>query len=192
MKVCLMSDSHGNTHVMKQVIQREQPDLVLHAGDCAADVTLLASKSIFRNSALKMIAVAGNCDLPGAAKLEEILSLDDLQIFLTHGHRYQVKEGYLALVYKAQEVQANLIAFGHTHVPAAFVEQGKLFINPGSLSLPRGYRTPTYVMFEKTRDQERPLTIVFKSAVNGSPCNDLSIQAAWDLQQQQFIFIKNL
>ena len=57
MKVCVCSDSHGNATGLQEMLEMEQPQVVLFLGDGERD---------FRNVDLPrgtmMYAVAGNCD----------------------------------------------------------------------------------------------------------------------------------
>jgi uncharacterized protein len=182
MKVCVMSDSHGNRSRILEVLKRESPDLVIHAGDFADDI-LDTSKQSTAN--MRVFAVAGNCDTPGTAAEEQTTAFGDVRLWITHGHRYNVKQGYLNLVLKAQENGANIVVFGHSHVPSLFVEAGKLFLNPGSLSQPRGYSTPTYAVFEWAEDdgegkREQTCSIQYKSAYDGTVCDDLTRSLKWD------------
>ncbi len=58
-------------------------------------------------------------------------------MFLCHGDSYRVKYGLDMLEKKAKEVRADIVIFGHTHVPLNIKKDNILYINPGSLSLPR-------------------------------------------------------
>jgi putative phosphoesterase len=180
MKVCVMSDSHGNRDAVAGILKRERPDVAIHAGDFAIDLLELSREQAPINRA---IAVSGNCDLPGAADWDQLIAVGSFRLFLTHGHRYQVKQGYLNLVLKGQEVGADLVVFGHTHTSALFIEAGKLFLNPGSVSQPRGYKTPTYVVMEwqeSSADPNVTLTVRYCSAYDGSVCEDLTHSIQWD------------
>ena len=42
------------------------------------------------------------------------------------------------LKYKAEEVNADIVCFGHSHVLGAEVIDGRLFLNPGSIRLATG------------------------------------------------------
>lgn len=41
-------------------------------------------------------------------------------------------------MYKGEELGANIILFGHTHVPLILEEDNIRIMNPGSVSYPRG------------------------------------------------------
>ena len=38
-KICVFSDSHGNSENMIQAIEMEKPDIVIHLGDGAGDMS---------------------------------------------------------------------------------------------------------------------------------------------------------
>jgi putative phosphoesterase len=50
------------------------------------------------------------------------------------------------LHYKAREVGANVVCFGHSHIAGAELMDGVLFINPGSMLLPRMRKERTYAI----------------------------------------------
>ena len=57
------------------------------------------------------------------------------------------------LSYKAAEAGANIVCFGHSHVLGAEVIGGTLFLNPGSIRLPRGRIEKTYVILELVEEK---------------------------------------
>lgn len=138
MKVCVISDSHGRTDRIERVLARH-PDveLLIHAGDHAEDARGWPD--------VKVRAVGGNCDPSGSAPKEEFFDVLGVRVFLTHGHLYKVKQTLLPLSYRANETGADLVVFGHSHVPVITEEKGTILFNPGSLSHPRGaVSVPTY------------------------------------------------
>ena len=105
MKLLILSDSHGEQEFMQLAVRRERPDAVIHLGDHCADADRLA---------------------------EEFCGLPVLRIFGTHGHRYGVKQGLLRFSLAAQEQQAQVALFGHTHIPYCRQEGGLWLLNPGA------------------------------------------------------------
>ncbi|ASS74897.1 hypothetical protein CIG75_07815 [Tumebacillus algifaecis] len=143
LRVLIISDSHGRTDRIGQVIQRVQEqvggyDLLLHAGDHAEDV--------LNGDFDRAVAVSGNCDPAGCEAEEKKLDLLGVPTLLLHGHTVHVKTSPLQLGYKAAEHGVQLAVFGHTHTPVLFQEGGCVFLNPGSLSYPRGYTECTYAL----------------------------------------------
>lgn len=128
MKILVFSDSHGNLGHMETAVHREAPDQLIHLGDYTRDSARLAQK--FPHIPLHF--VAGNCDYGDSSPTEQVITLDGVRLFLTHGHRYQVKYMYLRAVYAALEENAQILLFGHTHRAECFQEQGLWAMNPGA------------------------------------------------------------
>ena len=133
MKVLVISDSHGEEYDMFEAIDREEPvDMVIHCGDIVKGYDRLRDKV---NCTLHV--VAGNMDYdPDMDRIKEI-DICGHSAIVTHGHRYQLHGDASALYYLAAENQAELVFFGHTHVPVIKEEGSVMLINPGSISLPR-------------------------------------------------------
>ena len=147
MKVLIVSDSHGfvsELGVLKKRHEKEV-DLFLHCGDSE----LSADEEVMEG----FITVQGNCDYEDRYPLQTVQEVNGKKILLTHGHLYGVKTSINNLAYKAQEVQANIACFGHSHYLGMEMIEGVLFINPGSLRLPRGRMEQTYVILSIEENQ---------------------------------------
>ncbi len=138
-----MSDTHKDTVTMEEVIQVHQDEVqaIIHCGDSELDASYFEGKSIF--------IVGGNCDYDSSFPEEELITLDNEKILVVHGHRHQVKSTILPLSYRAQEVGATVVCFGHSHVLGAELQNDILFVNPGSLHKPRGRKEKSYAIVEK-------------------------------------------
>ena len=116
MEALIFSDSHGHAERMEQalLLQVQRPDAVFFAGDGVRDLDRIGL-------ALPPVhAVLGNCDWFSAdptLQTERLIPFGEHQILLTHGHMYSVKHGYGALLAHAVRLGADLVLFGHTHVP---------------------------------------------------------------------------
>lgn len=143
MKLALVSDTHGRWEDLGVEIAKGDYQGLIHLGDYVDDAKALAGYL-----GLPLYYVGGNGDF-FEPKKEGVLSLSGKKIFLTHGHKYDVHQGIDKLYYKALEVGARVVLFGHTHVPLVLWEDNILFINPGSPSRPRDQRWgPTYGVLE--------------------------------------------
>lgn len=142
-RALIISDTHGRTERIEQVIRQVgRYDLLLHAGDHAEDVL---------DRYHRTLTVCGNCDPEGITDVEQDFSLLGVPGLLVHGHLLNVKTTPLPLMYKAAEREAQLIVYGHTHTPTLLVEEGRVFLNPGSLAYPRGYTECTYATVDLTQ-----------------------------------------
>lgn len=134
MKLLVFSDSHGRADLIQRAVRREQgsdnpPEGMLFAGDGYTDA------GQYQNAFPVFYAVGGNCDsnrqeIPG----EQTFTLHGITVYLCHGHRWYVKLGTQRLIYRAQEVEAKVAIYGHTHRPKAAWQNGILLLNPGSIA----------------------------------------------------------
>ncbi|KON86836.1 metallophosphatase [Sporosarcina globispora] len=141
MKVLIVSDSHGLTSELSQIRDMHpNMDLMIHCGDSE----LQADHESLKGYA----AVRGNCDFEAAFPEDRIEEAGGLRFFVTHGHRYSVKSTLMNLSYRARELKADIVCFGHSHGLGTEMSDGILFINPGSIRLPRGRTEKTYIILE--------------------------------------------
>lgn len=140
MKVLVFSDSHGLTTAMLSVIEAEQPDAVIHLGDCTQDTYDITSAF----EAIPLYAVRGNNDWDSREPLTRIIELCGVRLFLSHGHIQYVRQGTDGMLAAAESENCQVALFGHTHVSLKEYRQNILIMNPGSITLPRN-RKPSYI-----------------------------------------------
>lgn len=164
MKVGIMSDSHGLTSEVEKIKARHQAevDVFIHCGDSELE----KADAIMEG----LLAVRGNCDHDPAYPDYTVETIGDLRFLVTHGHLYNVKMTVMNLSYKAEEEQADIICFGHSHVAGSEMIDGKLYINPGSIRLPRNRKEKTYAILELTQKE----AIIHYYDVEGNLVKDLS------------------
>ena len=146
MTLLVLSDSHGRPDLIEEAIRRVRPDGILFAGDGLRDLTRVEIPC-------PLWAVSGNCDWLSAPLIrngsafepqtEELVTVEGIRILLTHGHKYGVKSGPTAAAYRALELGADILVYGHTHVPVEYrlppaeggTEERKplILFNPGSI-----------------------------------------------------------
>lgn len=147
MKVLILSDSHGLTKELLDIKERHKNDVefMLHLGDSE-----LSSQSEEMSG---FSVVRGNCDFDSNYPNDMMVLLNGLKVYLTHGHLYNVKMSLMNLSYRAIEVGASIVCFGHSHIAGAELIDDVLFINPGSFRLPRMRKERTYVILEVDNNQ---------------------------------------
>lgn len=157
MRIGITGDTHGNLQAMRQLLKTVEPvDYWLHTGDYSQDARFLVAET-----KLPLLMVAGNCDKPsGRGNVDEFVVLAGKRIWLTHGHRYMKEYQVEELAWWARKLEADIVVFGHTHVPLIKWFGDKLFINPGSLALPRGEEGPTYAILS-LQEGQRPVAGIF-------------------------------
>jgi putative phosphoesterase len=159
MRIAVLSDSHGALANISRALEiAQQVDLICFAGDGCRDIERFTPS----HSCIMTEIVIGNCDLAGNYPPEVVFPAGGMRILMTHGHLYNVKSGYQRLVYRAEELQADAVIFGHTHVPEFARLGGIWLINPGSLSAARSFGKPSFAIMELKDGQidVQPKTII--------------------------------
>ncbi len=131
-KIVVMSDSHGDRTIVEDIKNRYlgKVDAIFHNGDSE----LPADDSIWEG----IQVVNGNCDYYGGYPETLVTQVGDFRIAQTHGHLFRINYTWQNLDYWAQEMAADVCLYGHLHIPDAEVRGETLFLNPGSVSQPRG------------------------------------------------------
>ncbi|MBM7556144.1 metallophosphoesterase family protein [Halanaerobacter jeridensis] len=146
MKLAVFSDAHNNIKAMEKTVQDlEEVDYLIYAGD---GLERVLNSVIISESECDLLAVQGNCDHVADYPRERTIDFGGVRIFLAHGKRYRIKWGLDNLYYKAREVKADIVIFGHTHRRLAQQQDDILFFNPGSISRPRDNKAPSYGLLE--------------------------------------------
>lgn len=156
MKILILSDSHGRNTNMERVINKVSPfDMCIHLGDLEGCENYLEA---VLDCPIEMIP--GNNDYFMEIEREKEIFIGNHKILLTHGHRHRVNFGIQDIARWGKENQAQIVMFGHTHVPLIKEVSGVMLINPGSISRPRqeGHK-PSYIIMELDRKGEVHFTI---------------------------------
>ena len=155
MKILIVSDIHGNYLNMKKVIDNEVNfDYFFLLGDVLSgpdiegyDPDRLAE--LLNEYSSKIFYVSGNCDVSRMDLLDfymdrdyMFIPIDKKMFFLTHGHLYN--EHHLPDI----EMDFNVYMQGHTHIPVMKEENGIVYLNPGSITLPKGMSDKSYIIYQ--------------------------------------------
>jgi len=128
-KILVVSDTHSNSSEALRVIQSHGYfQMFFHLGDTYQDAVAIRDLS-----GLPMRAVSGNMDPVRNGPETEIFDVGNHRVLLTHGDRFGVNRDFMGLSLVAQEANAQIICFGHTHRPCYVSLDGRYFLNPGSL-----------------------------------------------------------
>ena len=156
MKVLIVSDTHGKNHNLLKALERVSPiDLLIHLGDFDGGEEYIRSVTPCPTE-----MVSGNNDFYNGLPKEKIIHIGKYTVMLTHGHRYGVYYSTQEIREAALSNEADIIMFGHTHVPMIDLSQSVWVINPGSLALPRQQgRIPTFIIMDFDSKGEAHFTL---------------------------------
>lgn len=130
MKILVLSDSHSSFSFMRRCIEYVKPDAMIHLGDYYSDGQTMAEEYPH----IPLYQVPGNCDAHRGYIPDpeiQLLKLQGLRIYMTHGHRHGVKMTLCKLLQEARAVDAQVVLFGHTHSALCQFEDGLWILNPG-------------------------------------------------------------
>ena len=171
MKWMIASDLHGSAYYCRKMLEafeREGADRLFLLGDLLYhgprnDLPReYAPKEVIpllHEKKEKLLCVRGNCDAEVDQMVLEFPVLADYAvlpvgrrlIYATHGHIYHVKN-------LPPLAPGDVLLHGHTHVPAwTEFGQGNLYLNPGSVSIPKENSPHSYMTLEGNTTQWKEL-----------------------------------
>ena len=171
MKWMIASDLHGSAYYCRKMLEafeREGADRLFLLGDLLYhgprnDLPReYAPKEVIpllNGKKEKLLCVRGNCDAEVDQMVLEfpvladyaVLPVGQRLIYATHGHIYHVKN-------LPPLAPGDVLLHGHTHVPAwTEFGQGNLYLNPGSVSIPKENSPHSYMTLEGNTMQWKKL-----------------------------------
>ena len=161
MKLLVISDIHGSLFYLQKMIEifeKNSYDKILILGDelyhgprnplpknySPKEVAELLNR--YKN---KIIAVKGNCDSEVDQMVLEYPIMSDYnlifwnnkKIFITHGHTYNIDN-------PLPMEEGDILIYGHFHIPMINIKNNMIFLNPGSISLPKENSQNSFGVFE--------------------------------------------
>ena len=156
MKLMFASDVHGSSYYLKKVFEafkNEQADKLILLGDLLyhgprnplpRDYNPQECIKMLNENKANILAVRGNCDAEVDQMVLEFpimqdsltMFLEKRQVFITHGHLFSLDNPPLLN-------RGDILINGHFHIGEIKETEDIIYINPGSVSLPkndfRGY-----------------------------------------------------
>ena len=145
MKILFISDIHGitdNLKIIEKKLKEEDIDKLVCLGDLYytgpsyEGKSKINSKDVFEfltKYSDILICMMGNCDSNVDIKASDfpissgvsLINTDGLDIYITHGNEYR-----------------------HEHIPYIKKNENMIYVNVGSISLPKDNNNPTYAIYE--------------------------------------------
>ena len=149
MRILIVSDTHKAHGNLERALEKEGPlDMLIHLGDVEGKADYIEAVA-----GCPVHMVSGNNDFFSDLPWEEEFFIGDHHVFITHGHGYFVGMNEDRLKAEARGRGADIVMYGHTHMPALTVEPDLITLNPGSISYPRQKgRKPSYILREVDQD----------------------------------------
>lgn len=137
MRMAIVSDTHGRYGLaVKALDAKGHFQYIVHLGDTVADAEMIEVAT-----ASRLIKISGNCD-PSGHPATRLIFISGKRLLATHGDIFAVKSGLEDLYEQARDNEADIVLYGHTHIPFINDLNGILFINPGTFTSPE----PTFAI----------------------------------------------
>lgn len=161
MKLMIASDIHGSAYYCKKMLGQYEAekaekliilgDILYHGprNDLPKEYDPKAVIAMLNEKKDELLCVRGNCDaevdqmvlkFPILAEYM-ILYLDGRMVFATHGHIHNTE-------HMPPLKKGDILLHGHTHVQAMDDWGGNLYLNPGSVSIPKNGNENSYMIYE--------------------------------------------
>ena len=161
MKWLIASDIHGSAYYCKKLLsafEKEGADRILLLGDILyhgprndlpRDYAPKEVIAMLNPLSHILLCVRGNCDtevdqmvlnFPILADYA-LLSAEEKLIFATHGHNFN--SASLPSIKKG-----DILLHGHTHIPVCQESDTHIYLNPGSVSIPKENSPHSYMTFD--------------------------------------------
>lgn len=165
MKILFISDIHGiktNLGYIRGLDEKEKFDKIVVLGDLYYYPRLdnnsknkydgLYVKDFLTSYQDRLICLRGNCDSDVDVKSSDfpicddlvLIRTDEIDIYCTHGNEYSYD--------KSNKFNySGVLVYGHEHYPYIRKKDNIVFINTGSISLPKNNSKPSYLIYENRK-----------------------------------------
>lgn len=145
-RLIAFSDTHGSFGAINRIFSsNSDSDIYIFLGDGEKELERIRELYPQRT----VLSVMGNCDMYSNAPKELLYkAADGTRVFCTHGNEYSVGFSKQKLYYRALELKADVVLFGHTHERFYSYNDGLHIVNPGSAACPRDGRKPSYAFID--------------------------------------------
>lgn len=160
MKILFISDIHGiteNLELIDKKIKKMKIDKLVclgdlyYAGPTYNDKYVLDSKKVHEfltKYSDMLICMKGNCDSSVDIKASDfpisdgvsLINTDNIDIYITHGNEYSYEKN-------RKFNRKGILIYGHEHIPYIKKDKNMIYINSGSISLPKN-GVATYLVYD--------------------------------------------
>ena len=160
-KLLIASDLHGSAYYTKLLMDRiaeEKADRILLLGDLLyhgprndlprdyAPTEVITMLNSIKN---EVLCVRGNCDAEVDQMVLDFPIMADYAVLFAGGHTIYASHGHHFNESSPPPLKkGDILLNGHTHVPVFHVREDFIFMNPGSVSIPKDGSCHSYMTLE--------------------------------------------
>ena len=164
MRLMIASDIHGSAKWCEQLLEawkRERPerlvllgDLLYHGprNDLPEGYVPKEVIAMLNDIAPHLLCVRGNCEAEVDQMVLSFPVMADYSVLLVDGHSIYVTHGHVHNEDNPPPLQfGDILLCGHTHIPCCHRHEDFIYVNPGSVSIPKQNTPHSYIMLEDGR-----------------------------------------
>ncbi len=157
----IASDIHGSNYYAKMLIDRFNGmkadklillgDILYHGprNDLPKDYAPKKVAALLNEYADRILTVRGNCEAEADQLLLDFPALGDYACFWMDGVTIYAAHGHHAGENNPPPIGSNeILLCGHTHVPKCAEHEGFVYMNPGSVSIPKEGSAHSFMTYE--------------------------------------------
>ena len=164
MRLMIASDIHGSAKWCERLLEawkRERPERLVLLGDLLyhgprndlpegyAPKEVIA---MLNEIAPHLLCVRGNCEAEVDQMVLSFPVMADYCVLLVDGHSIYVTHGHVYNEDNPPPLQpGDILLCGHTHIPCCHRHEDFIYVNPGSVSIPKQNTPHSYIMLEDGR-----------------------------------------
>ena len=170
MKLMFCSDIHGSLYYaekMAELYKNEQADKLILLGDLLyhgprndlpKNYQPKSVIALLNSMKDELLCVRGNCDAEVDQMVLEFPILADYMIMYFEGHMAFITHGHIHNQKNLPPLKkGDILMHGHSHLQALDDCGDYIYINPGSISIPKGDDTNSYMIYENGKFSIRDL-----------------------------------
>lgn len=158
MKYLVISDIHGSKFYasrIKEIYEEEEASKIILLGDLyyhgprnplPKEYAPMEVAKILNDMKNEILCVKGNCDAEVDEMISEFefqnnieLNINGKRFFFTHGQKYNIDN---------VPFQIDVLVYGHFHTGFIKEKDGVIFVNSGSISLPKNGTKNSYLIID--------------------------------------------
>lgn len=159
MKYLVISDIHGSgfyANKIQEIYNKENPDKIILLGDLyyhgprndlTQEYNPMEVAKVLNGYKDIILCTKGNCDAEVDEMISEFkfeenieLNINGVDFFFSHGHKYNMDN---------VPPVGKVVVYGHFHTGFITEEYGTIFVNPGSISLPKNNTPNSYLIIDE-------------------------------------------
>ncbi|MBQ6794919.1 MAG: phosphodiesterase [Clostridia bacterium] len=164
MRLIFASDIHGSEYYTKKLLERYEDlkcdklillgDILYHGprNDLPEGYNPKGVIALLNALSDEILCVRGNCEaevdqmvLDFSCMSESMVMFErGKMLFITHGHKFNMEN-------LPKLKKGDILIHGHTHVQTVESFGENLYINPGSISIPKENNPPSFMLYENGR-----------------------------------------